>query len=60
MQAYQEEYIANLKEIAMLMAYKRSEGQSFQEYWLKQRTEQRQAEQKIKRNMELLDRKSVV
>ena len=40
MQAYQEEYIANLKEIAMLMAYKRSEGQSFQEYWLKQRTEQ--------------------
>ena len=54
MQAYQEEYIANLKEIAMLMAYKRSEGQSFQEYCLKQRAEQRQAEQKIKRNMELL------
>ena len=54
MQPYQEEYIANLKEIAVLMAYQRPVGQSFEEYLSEQQIKQRQAEQKIKRNMELL------
>ena len=61
MQAYQDEYIANLREIASLTMGRRQEGQSFEDYLKQADREKRQAEEKGKRNMLLLrDRKSVV
>lgn len=54
MQPYQEEYIANLREIARLSARKKPEGRSFEAYQ-KQLTENRRCvERKAARNMELL------
>lgn len=56
MRPYQEEYIANLKEIAMLSAERRREDRqiSFEEYAALVRERRRQAEEKAKRNMTLL------
>lgn len=54
MQPYQEEYLANLNDIAMLVAHKKTEEQSFEEYYEKAIRNIRLAEQKVKRNMELL------
>lgn len=54
MRPYQEEYIANLKNIAMLTARKKSESRSFEEYVDKLLCDEEQAERKMKCNMELL------
>ncbi len=54
MQAYQDEYIANLREIASLTMGRRQEGQSFEDYLKQADREKRQAEEKGKRNMLLL------
>ena len=54
MQPYQEEYIANLKEIGALSALKKPDGISFDAYREKVRGDRKQVEQKIRRNMELL------
>ncbi len=54
MQPYQDEYIANLKEISTLTARQKPRGLSFEEY-LKELLENRErAQQLSKRNMELL------
>lgn len=57
MQPYQEEYIANLKEISMLTIQKNQAYQTFEDYLAKLQQNQQQIEQKIKRNMELLRQK---
>lgn len=54
MQPYQEEYIANLKEISKLTIQKNQEHQTFEDYLGKLLQNQQQIEQKVKRNMELL------
>lgn len=54
MRPYQEEYIANLKDIVMLTARKKPAGQDFEEYVKGLLQNRLQAEQKVKRNMELL------
>lgn len=54
MQSYQEEYIANTKELTVLTARRIPEGQSFEEYYAVCMEDRRQAEQKARRNMELL------
>ncbi|MCM1183635.1 MAG: hypothetical protein NC337_09690 [Roseburia sp.] len=54
MQSYQEEYIANLKDIFALIAHQRPEGRSFDAYWDSLVQNRKRAELKIKRNMELL------
>lgn len=54
MQFYQEEYITNLKDIAVLTARKKPENCSFEEYLEELLQAKQQAEQKVKRNMELL------
>lgn len=54
MQPYQEEYIANLKDIAALAARKKTEGRSFEAYREKLTADRAQIEQKVGRNMELL------
>lgn len=54
MQPYQEEYIANLKDIAVLTARKKPGESSFAEYSAKIFQDGQQAEEKMKRNMELL------
>ena len=54
MQPYQEEYIANLKDIAVLAARKKTEGCSFEDYSAKLAADREQIERKIVRNMELL------
>lgn len=54
MQPYQEEYIANLKDIAVLTARKKPGESSFAEYSSKLFRNREQAEEKMKRNMELL------
>ncbi len=54
MQPYQEEYIANLKDIAVLAARKKTEGCSFEDYSAKLASDREQIERKIVRNMELL------
>lgn len=54
MQPYQEEYIANLKDIAVLTARKKPESRTFEEYCEHLLRNKEQAEQKMKRNMELL------
>lgn len=54
MRPYQEEYIANLKDIAVLTAGKRPEGRSFETYLDEFLYDRKQAEQKAERNMTLL------
>lgn len=54
MQPYQEEYIANIKEITALTARKIPKGQSFEAYYAACMEDRRQVEQRARRNMELL------
>lgn len=54
MQPYQEEYLANLNDIAVLAAHKRPKERTFGEYYEKMLQDSRLAEEKVKRNMELL------
>lgn len=54
MQPYQEEYIANLKDIAVLTARKSPEDRSFEAYQEAFLNDRKQAEEKAKRNMTLL------
>lgn len=54
MQAYQEEYISNLKDIALLSIGRKANGCSFEEYFAALRRDREQLEQKVKRNMLLL------
>ncbi len=54
MQSYQEEYIANLRDIAALAARKKPGGSSFEAYQEKLKDNRRLIEQKVERNMELL------
>lgn len=54
MQPYQEEYIASLKDISALRTRKHPGNLSFDEYLEEVFRDRMQAEQKIKRNMELL------
>ncbi len=54
MQPYQEEYIANLKDIAANTARKKPEGFSFEAYQAELSANRGQIEQKVMRNMELL------
>lgn len=54
MRPYQEEYIANLKDIVVLTARKKPAGQDFKDYLEELLHNRLQAEQKVKRNMELL------
>lgn len=54
MQPYQEEYITNLKDIAVLAARKKTDGRSFESYQEELKTSRRQIDQKVERNMELL------
>ena len=54
MQPYQEEYIANLRDIAALAARKKPEGFSFEAYQTELAENRVRIEQKVARNMELL------
>ncbi len=54
MQPYQEEYIANIKEIAALSAHVAADGLSFSDYETQLRNREELVEQKSRRNMELL------
>lgn len=54
MQAYQEEYIANLKDIASLAARHKAKGLGFEEYCAVLREDRELLEEKAKRNMGLL------
>lgn len=54
MQPYQEEYLTNLNDIAVLMAHKKGDERSFEEYYIRILRDRRLAEQKVKHNMELL------
>lgn len=54
MQPYQEEYIANLKDIAALAARKKTRCRSFEEYQAELMADRMGIEQKVARNMELL------
>lgn len=54
MQPYQEEYIANIKEIIALTEWKRPGGESFEEYAAGLRRSEELAREKAQRNMELL------
>ncbi|MDE7218774.1 MAG: hypothetical protein K2O45_04025 [Oscillospiraceae bacterium] len=54
MQPYQEEYLANLKEIAALTARKKPDGLSFAAYELRLRQNEGLVRQRVKRNVELL------
>lgn len=54
MQPYQEEYIANLKDIATLMAHKRPCGRSYETYLGDLYRDRQLTAEKIQRNMELL------
>lgn len=54
MRPYQEEYIANIKEIIALTEWKRPEGESFEEYAAGLRRSEELAREKARRNMELL------
>lgn len=54
MQPYQEEYIANLRDIAALAARKKPEGFSFESYQTALTENRVRIEQKVARNMELL------
>lgn len=57
MQPYQEEYIANLKEISMLTIQKKQRYPTFEDYKATLERNQQQIEQKITQNMELLRQK---
>lgn len=54
MQPYQEEYIANLKDIAVLAARKKADGSLFESYYEQSVQTKEQAEEKAKHNMKLL------
>lgn len=54
MQAYQEEYIANLKDIASLAARHKAKGLGFEEYCAVLREDWELLEKKARRNMQLL------
>ncbi len=54
MQPYQEEYIANLKDIAVLTAHKSPEGRSYEVYRKELNRCRKLTTEKIARNMELL------
>lgn len=54
MQPYQEEYIANLKDIAVLTAGKGTEKLSFEEFAAYMYQNRQRAEQKMRRNVEIL------
>lgn len=54
MQPYQEEYIANLKEISVCTVLKKPKEQCFEEYYAKCLGRQLLAEKKTRRNIELL------
>ena len=54
MQAYQEEYIANLKDIAVLTAHKNPAGRSYEVYRKELDKCRELTMEKIARNMELL------
>ncbi len=54
MRPYQEEYIANLRNIAALAARKKPDGSSFEAYQEALRDNRLLIERKVKRNMELL------
>ena len=54
MRPYQEEYIANIREITALTGWKRPEGKSFEEYAADLRRGEKLAMEKARRNMELL------
>ena len=54
MYPYQEEYIANLKEISLLTMYQKPEGNTFEEYLKELQRCQKYVAQKIARNMVLL------
>lgn len=54
MQPYQEEYIANLREVAALTAPIKPEGMTFEVYERRLAQNEELARQKVKRNMELL------
>ncbi len=54
MRAYQEEYIANVKEVSRYTARRRPNGESFEEYLEEVVTDRERVERKVKRNMELL------
>ena len=54
MYPYQEEYIANLKEISLLTMYQKPEGNTFEEYLKELQRRQKYVAQKIARNMVLL------
>ena len=57
MQPYQEEYIANLKNISVLSIHRKQENQTFEIYVENLLENQRQTESIVKRNMELLRKK---
>lgn len=54
MQAYQEEYIANVKDIATLTTGRKAKGYSFEEYCAVLNRDREHLGQKVKRNMLLL------
>lgn len=54
MQPYQEEYVANLKEIAALATRKKTEGRSFERYLEALEENRIRIARKVERNMELL------
>ena len=54
MQLYQQEYIANLKEIVMLTMGERREKLSFEAYLEQSDRKRRRGEELVKRNMKLL------
>ena len=54
MQLYQQEYIANLRRIAVLTARKKPEGLPFADYEARMDRDGEQAEALVRRNMELL------
>ena len=54
MQPYQEEYIANLKEIAVLASRRQTHAHSLTAYQEKLYQDRQQLEYQINRNMELL------
>ena len=54
MQPYQEEYIANLKDIALLVSQKKSAGHSCQEYQEELLRDRKRLKERVSRNIKLL------
>ena len=54
MRPYQEEYIANIREIARLTGRRKPEGLTAEEYAVRLRQNEALAREKVRRNMELL------